>query len=197
MAKVLEHQLQHQSFQGLIYFRIDWFDLLAIQGTLKSLLQHHSSKASILQHSTFFMVQLSYPWASLVAQLVKTPPAMSFYPWVRMITWRRDRLHTAVFLPFLMAQMVKNQPPMQETWVRYLGWKDTLEKGMATHSSILAWRILMVRGAWWATVYGVTKSQTWRVTKRSTFIHDYWKKHSFDYMDLFQQSEVSAFQDAV
>ena len=43
----------------LISFRIDWFDLLAVQGTLKSLLQHHSWKASILQHSTFFMVQLS------------------------------------------------------------------------------------------------------------------------------------------
>ena len=46
----------------MISFRIDWFDLLAIQGTLKSLLQHHSSKASILQCSAFFMVQLSYPY---------------------------------------------------------------------------------------------------------------------------------------
>ena len=46
-------------FSGLISFRIDWIDLLAIQGTLKRLLQHHSSKASILQHSAFFMVQLS------------------------------------------------------------------------------------------------------------------------------------------
>ena len=45
---------------GLISFRIDWFDLLAVQGTLKSLLQHHSLKASILQHSAFFMVQLSH-----------------------------------------------------------------------------------------------------------------------------------------
>ena len=47
---------------GLISFRIDWLDLLAVQGTLKSLLQHLSSKASILQHSAFFMVQLSYPY---------------------------------------------------------------------------------------------------------------------------------------
>ena len=46
---------------GLISFRTDWFDLLAIQETLKSLLQHHNSKASILQHSAFFMVQLSHP----------------------------------------------------------------------------------------------------------------------------------------
>ena len=50
------------AYSGLISFRIDWFDLLAVQGILKSLLQHHSSKASILQHSAFFMVQLSYPY---------------------------------------------------------------------------------------------------------------------------------------
>ena len=47
---------------GLIPFRMDWLDLLAVQGTLKSLLQHHSSKASILQHSAFFIVQLSHPY---------------------------------------------------------------------------------------------------------------------------------------
>ena len=49
-------------YSGLISFRIDWLDLLAVQGTLKSLLQHHSSKASVLQHSAFFMVQLSHPY---------------------------------------------------------------------------------------------------------------------------------------
>ena len=49
-------------YSGLISFRIDWFDLLAVQGTLKSLLQHHSSKASILWHSAFFIVQLSHPY---------------------------------------------------------------------------------------------------------------------------------------
>ena len=49
-------------YSGLISFRIDWFDLLAVQGTLKSLLQHPSSKASILQHSAFFTVQLSHPY---------------------------------------------------------------------------------------------------------------------------------------
>ena len=47
---------------GLISFRIDWLDLLAVQATLKSLLQHHSSKASVLQHSAFFMAQLSHPY---------------------------------------------------------------------------------------------------------------------------------------
>ena len=47
---------------GLISFRMDWLELLAVQGTLKSLLQHHSSKASVLWHSAFFMVQLSHPY---------------------------------------------------------------------------------------------------------------------------------------
>ena len=49
-------------YSGLISFRMDWLDLLAVQGTLKSLLQHHSSKASIPQHSAFFIVQLSHPY---------------------------------------------------------------------------------------------------------------------------------------
>ena len=49
-------------YPGMISFRMDWLDLLAVQGTLKSLLQHHSSKASILRHSAFFTVQLSHPY---------------------------------------------------------------------------------------------------------------------------------------
>ena len=51
-----------KEYSGLISFRTDWLDLLAVQGTLKSLFQHHSSKASVLRHSTFFMVQLSHPY---------------------------------------------------------------------------------------------------------------------------------------
>ena len=63
--KVLEFSLSispSNEHPGLISFRMDWLDLLAVQGTLKSLLQHHSSKASILQHSAFFIVQLSHPY---------------------------------------------------------------------------------------------------------------------------------------
>ena len=59
-----------------------------------------------------------------------------------------------------MVQIVKKLPAMQETWVRSLGWEDPLEEGMATHSSILAWRIPMDRGTWQAIVHGVTKSRT-------------------------------------
>ena len=63
VVKVLEFQLQHQSFQWIFrtdFFRMDWLDLLAVQGTLKSLLQHHSSKAAILWCSAFFIIQLSH-----------------------------------------------------------------------------------------------------------------------------------------
>ena len=60
----------------------------------------------------------------------------------------------------LVVQMVKNLSAMGETWVRSLGWKDPLEEDMATRSSILAWRIPMDRGAWWATVHGVINSRT-------------------------------------
>ena len=67
-------------YSGLSSSRIDWFDLLAVQGTLKSILQHHNSKASILQHSAFFIVQLSYPYMLLLllshfsrVQLCATP----------------------------------------------------------------------------------------------------------------------------
>ena len=55
------HISPSNEYSRLIFFRIDWFDLLAIPGTLKSLFQHHSSKASILRHSAFFMIQLSHP----------------------------------------------------------------------------------------------------------------------------------------
>ena len=61
---------------------------------------------------------------------------------------------------FLVAQTVKNLPALREVWVQSMGWEDPLEEGMATYSSILAWRIPRDRGAWWAAVHGVSKSQT-------------------------------------
>ena len=65
VAKVLKLQLPSNEYSGLISFRMDWFDLLAVQGTLKSLFQHHSLKASILQYSAFFMVQLSHLYMTI------------------------------------------------------------------------------------------------------------------------------------
>ena len=58
---------------GLISFRMDWLDLLVVQGTLKSLLQHHSSKASILLHSAFFIVQLSHPYLTTGKNILISP----------------------------------------------------------------------------------------------------------------------------
>ena len=70
----------------------------------------------------------------------------------------------------LVGQMVKNPPALRETWVPSLGWKDPPEEGMATHSSILAWRIPMDRVAWQAGVHGVAKSWT-RLKRLSTAQH--------------------------
>ena len=67
----------------------------------------------------------------------------------------------------LVAQTTKNPPVMWETWVQFLGWENPLEKGMATHSSIPAWRIPKDRGAWQPAVHGVAKSQTPLSTKHS------------------------------
>ena len=73
---------------------------------------------------------------------------------------RGNKLTTYHSEASLIAQLVKNPPSIWETWVRSLGWEDPLEKGKATHSSILAWRISMDRGAWRSTVHRGTKSQT-------------------------------------
>ena len=69
-----------------------------------------------------------------------------------------------------MAQLVKNPPAMQETWVRSLGWEDPLEEGMATHSRIFAWRTPMDRGDWQATVRGSQKVRHDCVTKYSIYL---------------------------
>ena len=75
VAKVLSFSFSISSsneYSGLIYFRIDWFDLLAVQGTLRRLLQHHSLKASVLQHWVFFMVQLSQPYMATIKTMALT-----------------------------------------------------------------------------------------------------------------------------
>ena len=69
-----------------------------------------------------------------------------------LILW--DQMHFSS----LMTQVVKNQPAMRETWVRSLSWEGPLEEGMATLCSVLAWKIPMDRGAWWATVHGVARA---------------------------------------
>ena len=77
---------------------------------------------------------------------------------------RRKRLtviqYNIKFWASLVAQLLKNLPAMQETWVRSLGGEDPLQNGMATHSSMLVLENPVDRGAWWATVHMVTKSRT-------------------------------------
>ena len=76
----------------------------------------------------------------------------------------------------LVAQMVKNPSAMPEPWVWSLGWEEPLEESVATHSSILAWRIPMDGGAWRATVPGVSKSRTWL----SDWARDHWVTLLYD-----------------
>ena len=97
---------------GLISFRMDWLDLLAVQGTLKSLLQHHSSKASILWCSAFFTVQLSHPY---------------------MTTGKTIALTRWTFVGKVMSLLFN--------MLTFTFHFHALEKEMATHSSVLAWRI--------------------------------------------------------
>ena len=78
--------------------------------------------------------------------------------------WWVEQNYYVICRASLEARMVKNPPAMWEIRVQFLGWEDPLEDGMATHSSIPARRILMDRGAWWATVHGVSKSRTEQVS---------------------------------
>ena len=137
-------------YSGLISFRMDWFGLLAVQGILESLLQHCSSKTSVLQYSAFFMVQPSHPY----------------------------------MMASLLAQRLKHLPAMQETRVRSLGREEPLEKEMATHSIFLPGEYPGERSLVGYRPLG---------PKELDMIHDYWKKHRFDYMGLCRQSNVSAF----
>ena len=151
-----------------------WLALLAVQGTLKSLLQHHSSKVSILQCSAFFIVQLSHPY-------------MTTGKTIALTRWTFVGIVMSLLFNMLSKLVIRegNRNPLQysclgnpmdgEAWwapVHGVAQSQTqlsdftftfhfhaLEKEMATHSSILAWRIPGT-GAWWAAIYGVAQSRT-------------------------------------
>ena len=84
-------------YVGLISFRTDWFDLLAVQGILKSLLQHHTSKASILQHSVFFMVQLLHPY--MTTRKITYLPRQTFVSKVISLLFNAKSSFVIAFLP--------------------------------------------------------------------------------------------------
>ena len=151
-----------KEYSGLISFRMDWLDLLAIQGTLKSLLQHHSSKASILRHSVFFTVQLSNPYmttgktialirqtlVSKVGEGTGTPLQYSclknpmdggaWWAAVHGVAKSRARLSNFTFTFHFHA----------------------LEKEMETHFHCSCLENPRDGGDWWAAVYGVAQSRT-------------------------------------
>ena len=109
-------------YSGLISFRMDWFDL-AVQGTLKSLLQHQSSKASALRHSAFFIVQLSHPYMTTGKSAVLTRWTFEGKE-VSLLFNMLSRFVRAS----LIAQLVKNPSGMQKTPFQFLGREDLLEK---------------------------------------------------------------------
>ena len=164
--------------QGWISFRIDWFDLLAVQGTLKSLLQHHSSKASILQCSVFFIVHLTYIWASLGAQLVKNPRTMQ-ETLVQFLGWEdpleNDRLPTLVFLGFSGGSAGKESTCNG----RDLGLIPGLERSPGEGNGYPL-QYSGLENSMDCIVHGVAKNWTRLSNFHFTSIHDYQKNHSFD-----------------
>ena len=139
-------------YSGLISFGMDWLDLPAVQGTLKSLLQHHSSKASVLRHSAFLIVQLSHPymttgktipltrWTFVVKVMsllfnMLSRLVITWLQWPKMYKKEMERKNRKegtiysiwVFLSILV-QWVKNPPAKQGTPVQFLSQEDPLEK---------------------------------------------------------------------
>ena len=132
-------------FSELISFRIDWLDL-SVQGTLKRLLQHHHSKASVLWSSAFFMVQVSHPYQGFPDISVGKESACNAgdpgsIPGLGRSTGEGTGYPLQYSWASLVAKLVKNPPAVHETWALSLAWEDPLEKGKATHTSILAWII--------------------------------------------------------
>ena len=101
-------------YPGLIFFRMDWLNLLVVQGTLKSLLQHHSSKASILQRSASLMFQLSHPYMTTGETIALT--RWTFLSKVMSLLFNMLSRWSCCWAS-LVAQLVKNWPAKQETWV--------------------------------------------------------------------------------
>ena len=166
-------------YSGLISLRIDWFDLLAVQRTLKSLLQHHSSKASISLSWLKFMFTESVMLSDhLIVHCpfsfcLQSSPASGSFPVSWLFASRGQRIRVSVsvlpvniqcWFPLGLAGLISCTPG------------DSQESSLTPQLEIISSLVLSL-------LYGPTL----------TSIHDYWKNHSFDHTDLCWQSDVSAF----
>ena len=167
-------------YSQLISFRKDWLDLLAVQGTLKSLLQHHSSKASILWRSAFFIVQLSHPYMTTgktialtrrtfvgkimslllntLSRLVITFLPRSIYR-IELLAELNELTYTKCFVCFSCDSDGKDLPAMQETG-SIPGSETSPREGNGNPLQYSCLENLMDIGGWWATDHGVAKSRT-------------------------------------
>ena len=140
---------------GLISFRTDWFDLPAVQGTLKSLLQHHSSKASILWRSPFFIIQLSHPYMT-TGTIALT--RQTFVGKVTSLLFNTLSRLVVTFLPKSICLLI--------SWLQSPSAVilEPPKKSQPLFPYLLAmnwWESVLDREAWHAAVHGVAKSQTW------------------------------------
>ena len=118
-------------------------------------LQSRGRKESDTTEWLHFHFHFAYTWKVAMLTTISPMPYSGTYIWMSCIYMYIYR-HCQSWAS-LVAQMVKNPPAMRKTWVWCLGWEDSLGEGMATHSSILAWRIPMDEGTWQATVHGLQR----------------------------------------
>ena len=158
-------------YSVLLSFRIDWFHLLAVRGTLKSLLQHHNSKASVLQCSAFFMIQLSYPYMTTRKTIALT---IQIFSPRHNHSWKRSDYRDLCARTENESRSFsfQNEPHCPISPKE----PSAVEKAMATHSSTLAWRI-----PWMEEPCGLQSMESQRVghdwaTSLSLFIFVHWRR---------------------